>query len=104
MANISGLLALLQEAGLPVAYHHWIEPPAAPYLVYLFIASSDLIADNRNYAQRGEWEIELYTELKDPVSEGLVEEVLRGNEIPYEKRETFIDSEGLYQISYGITY
>ena len=41
------LLNLLNTTGLPVAYHHFVTPPAPPYIVYLFSYSSNFGADNK---------------------------------------------------------
>jgi hypothetical protein len=96
------LKTLLDGTGLPVAYHHWDEPPKAPYVTYLYAYSSDLMADDRNYVSVDNWQVELYTAVKDPASEALVEAKLEEAAIPYQKIETYLDSEGLYQILYQI--
>lgn len=99
---MEALLAILESTGLPVAYRSWIEPPDPPYLTYLFNNSADLMADGQNYAEVSDWQVELYSDVKDPASEEVVQAVLKDAGIPYEKRETFLESEDMYQVLYLI--
>jgi len=96
------LFALLKTTGLPVAYHHFVSPPSPPYIVYLFSYSSNFGADNRVYSQHPNYQVELYTTEKDPVSEKLIEDLFDEHDIYWEKSETYIESEGLYQVLYEI--
>jgi len=96
------LFNLLKSTGLPVAYHHFVSPPAPPYIVYLFSYSSNFGADNRVYNQQPNYQVELYTTEKDPASEKLVEDLFDANDIFWDKTETYIESEGLYQVLYEI--
>lgn len=90
----------LQSIGLPLAYHHFSKPPAPPYLVYLFTYSDDFMADNQNYKEISNYQLELYTKIKSPATESLVENKLWDLQLPYTKTETFIETEGLYQVLY----
>ena len=96
------LNALLKTTGLPVAYHHFVSPPDPPYIVYLFAYSSNFGADNKVYERVSNYQVELYTTQKDPAREILVEDMLDDNDIYWEKSETYIESEGLYQVLYEI--
>ena len=96
------LYALLKTINLPVAYHHFTSPPTPPYIVYLFSYSSNFGADNKVHSQADNYQVELYTKTKDPTSEKLVEDLFDANDIYWEKTETFIESEGLYQVLYEI--
>lgn len=96
------LLELLRSTGLQVAYRAWKQPPALPYLVYLFTYDSDLVADDRNYQHIYNWQIELYSEEKDTVAEVQVEQVLEAAGIPYQKSETYLDTEDMTQVLYLI--
>ncbi len=96
------LFALLKTTGLPVAYHHFVSPPSPPYIVYLFSYSSNFGADGKVYHKIPNYQVELYTTKKDPASEKLIEDVFDANEIYWERTETYIDSEGLYQVLYEI--
>ncbi len=96
------LFNLLKSTGLPVAYHHFTSPPSPPYIVYLFAYSSNFGADNKVHSQADNYQVELYTKTKDPAAETLIEDLFDANEIYWEKTETYIESEGLYQVLYEI--
>jgi len=99
---VAELLALLQGTGLPVAYRQWKEAPELPYLVYLFGNSSDLMADNQNYAEVSDWQVELYSADKDPASEEVVQAAFKAARIPYQKLETYLEAEDMHQVLYLI--
>lgn len=101
------LYQALKSIGLPVAYHHFEGTdqnpvPAPPYIVYLFSYSSDFMADNTNYAEISNFQIELYTIKKDLQSEALAQNKLKALELPYSKVETYLDTEKLYQVIYEV--
>ena len=96
------LYQLLKTTGPPVTYHHFVSPPKPPYIVYLFAYSSNFGADNKVYGQADNYQVELYTTKKDPTPEALIEDLFDDNDIYWEKTETFIESEGLYQVLYEI--
>ena len=98
----AALFTLLKSTGLPVAYHHFTSPPTPPYIVYLFSYSSNFGADNKVHSQADNYQVELYTKTKDPTSEALIEGLFDANEIYWEKTETYIESEGLFQVLYEI--
>lgn len=100
--NEATLLTLLKTTGLPVVYHHFKKPPAPPYIVYLFSYSSNFGADNKVYQKNPRYQVELYTTKKDPASEKLIEDLFDVNDIYWEKTETYIESEGLFQVLYEI--
>lgn len=93
---------LLKSTGMPVAYHHYVSPPKLPYLVYLFAYSSNFGADNKVYLEQNNYQVELYTKTKDPGREKLLEDLFDNNEIYWEKSETYIESEKMYQVIYEI--
>jgi len=96
------LFNLLKSTGLPIAYHHFVSPPTPPYIVYLFSYSSNFGADNRAYSKQSNYQVELYTAKKDPVREKLIEDLFDEHDIFWEKTETYIESEDLYQVLYEI--
>lgn len=101
------LYQALKSIGLPIAYHHFEGTeqnpvPAPPYIVYLFAYSSDFIADNINYKEISNFQVELYTIKKDLQSEALVQNKLKELELPYSKVETYLDTEKMYQVIYEI--
>ena len=98
----AALLTLLKSTNLPVAYHHFTSPPSPPYVVYLFAYNTNFGADNKVYQAIDNYQVELYTTKKDPDSEKLVEDLFDSNDIFWDKSETWIESEGLYQVVYEI--
>lgn len=98
----AALFARLKTTNLPVAYHHFTSPPTPPYIVYLFSYSSNFGADNKVYDAEKNFQVELYTTNKDPTSEALIEGLFDANDIYWDKTETYIESEGLYQVLYEI--
>jgi len=96
------LYNLLKSTGLPVAYHHFDEPPNLPYIVYLFTYSSNFGAEDRVYQKIDNYQVELYSEKKDLAREQLIENLFDENDIYYDKSETYIESEEMYQVIYEI--
>lgn len=96
------LLNIMQEIGFPFAYHHFAEgeSPSPPFLVFLTPVSSNFSADGKAYFKANEVHIELYTDYKNPSVEEKVEAVLDRHGIFYNKTETFIESEKLYETLY----
>jgi len=96
------LFTLLKTTDIPVAYHHFKTPPSPPYIVYLFAYSSNFGADNKVYKETPNYQVELYTTKKDPGSEKLIEDLFDANDIYWDKTETYLESEGLFQVLYEI--
>lgn len=93
---------MLAESGLPATYYSWPEKqvPALPYLVWYFPGSDNFAADDKVYKRILTLNIELYTENKSFDTEGTVEAVLDDAGMVWDKVETFIDSEKMYQVLY----
>lgn len=96
------LFEALKAIGYPVAYSKFKSEPNPPYLVYGFAYDNDLMADNHNYAEISNYQIELYTKIKDLAAEQAVQAKLKELKLPYRKTETRLDSEDLYQVIYEI--
>lgn len=97
----------LESTGLPITYSHYDAdennpPPNPPFLIYLFTYNDDFIADNINYKNIDNFQVELYTDKKDLSSEELVENKLKELDLPYFKLEKWIESEKLFQVVYQI--
>jgi hypothetical protein len=92
----------LKSLGLPVAYGEFSSPVTPPFITYQFAYSSDMIADNHNYVDIGNFQIELYTKKKEPATEKLVQDKLKELGLPYRKVEMWLESENLRQIIYEI--
>lgn len=100
--DTAGLYQLLAATGYPVAYRQFRTAEEPPFIVYYFVESADLTADNVNYHPLGDYHIELYTNQKDPEAEAAVESKLRDARLPYRKLEAYIESEDLYQVLYQV--
>jgi hypothetical protein len=96
------LLQALKSIGYPVTYGSFKSPVVPPFITYQFAYSSDMIADNHNYVDIGNFQVELYTDKKDLAAEKKVQDKLKELGLPYRKFETFLDTENLYQILYEI--
>ena len=96
------ILAMLREAALPFAYDHFAEgeSPEPPFICYLVPGSNNFAADGRVYFKINEYHIELYTDEKSPTLESSLEAVLDNHGVFYNKSETWIESEKLYEVLY----
>ena len=96
------LLQILSETKIPFAYHHFAEgeSPEPPFICYLLPGSNNFSADGKVYYKINEVHIELYTDLKDLAVERQLEDVFDEHGIFYNKSETWIESEKLYEVLY----
>ena len=101
--TIENLVEMLQEMNIPFAYDHFAEgeSPEPPFICYLIPGSDNFAADGKVYFKMNEIRIEMYTDFKDLDLESRVEGVLDGHEIFYNKSETWIQSEKLYEVMYA---
>ena len=92
----------MTRINLPYAYDHFAEGESVdpPFLIYRFPGSSNFIADGTVYYKIDVMHIELYTDKKDPALEERIEAVLDRQGFIYEKSETWIAGEKLYEVLY----
>ena len=97
------LLSILDSIGIPYAYDHFAEgeSPEPPFLCYLLPGSDNFSADGKVYHKISEVRLELYTDYKDLASEQKVEDTLDAAGLFYNKTETWLDSEKLYEVLYS---
>lgn len=83
-------------------YYQWPpgEAPDPPYLLFYYPGRDDVFADDRNYCQVTQLNLELYTDAKDPELEQRVEDALELEEFGYQKTESHIDAEQMYEVLY----
>ena len=112
---------MMEEMGLPFAYHHFAEgdspqcgemsrsdrgdgsvrqSSAPSFLLFLSPGENTFSADNLAYFSCKQLDIELYTDKKQPELEEQVESVISQHEIYYTKSEVWIESEKLYEVLY----
>ena len=96
------LINILKETEIPFAYDHFAEgeSPDPPFICYLLPGSNNFSADGKVYFKANEVHIELYTDFKDLTVEQKLEAVLDEHGIFYNKSETWIESEKLYEVLY----
>jgi len=96
------LVRIITEMNIPFAYDHFAEgeSPDPPFICYLIPGSDNFAADGKVYHHLSPVHLELYTDFKDTVTEAKVETVLDAHEIFYNKTETWIESEKLYEVMY----
>lgn len=93
---------MIESIGLPYTYDSFPNnvAPAPPYIVFNYPNNDDFGADNTNYVSIDLLNIELYTSTKDFELERNLEAVLNANGFYYDKTETFIRQDNIYQITY----
>ena len=93
---------MVQEIGLPFAYHHFAEgeSPSPPFLLFLSPREHTFGADDLMYISFKKLDIEIYTDEKSPETEERVEEILHQHNIYFTKTEIWIESEKLYEVLY----
>ena len=96
------ILSILNALGIPFAYDHFAqgESPDPPFICYLIPGTNNFSADGVAYYKINQFNIELYTDLKDLSLERKIEEALDEVSIFYNKSETWIESESLYEVLY----
>ena len=93
---------MMDSLNIPVAYYQFDEntAQAPPFLVFFYSTDSDVFADDSNYVDKEQLNVELYTRYRDFDLEKQVEAVLESNGFTYGKEASFIENEKLYQIAY----
>lgn len=96
------VVQMVKSMGFPTAYHHFGEgdEPEKPYIVYLYPGTNNFSADGIVYQGFNQLDIELYTEKKNLTAEKKVEAVLKKHGFYYEKTETYLTSEKMYEVLY----
>jgi hypothetical protein len=93
---------MVGEIGLPYAYYQFAEneAPKLPYVIFYVPKTDNFGADNEMYYSIKNLDIELYTEQKSPFIEEMVEEVLKAHHIFFNKTESYLDSEEMFEVLY----
>jgi hypothetical protein len=93
---------MVSSMGLPYSYYQFNEDTAQapPFICFFYGPSDDLYADNSNYQDIRQLNIELYTTTKDFALERTIENILKLNGFSFYREENFIESEKLWQIAY----
>ena len=94
------LMEEMKALGFPCVYHSFKNPPPLPYTIVVFTYNNDFIADNYNYQNIGNYQLEYYNSKKYSPDEEKIEGKLKELGLAYNKSEAYIESEGLRQIVY----
>lgn len=103
---IADINTMLGQTGLPKTYYSWPEDdpahpvPPLPYIVWYFPNTDNFAADDRVYSHIEALNIELYTRTKDFATEAAVEAVLAAHGIVWNRQESWIESEKMYEVLY----
>ena len=99
---ITDIKTMLAQTKLPATYYSWPEKqaPQLPYLVWYLPSSDNFAADDKVYKHIETLHVELYTENKDFATEQAVEAVLDANGMVWERQESYIDTEHMYEVLY----
>lgn len=100
--TISEIKTLMTQDGTPAAYLFWPESqvPALPYKVWYLPNTNNFAADDKVYQQISPLNIELYTATKDFEKEQALEAVLDGAGLVWDKTETYLNTEHMFQVLY----
>lgn len=100
--TFTDIKTMLGQTGLRNTYYSWPEKqaPALPYLVWYLPNTDNFAADDKVYQRINALNIELYTENKDFETEQIVEAVLDAWHIVWDKQETYLESEHMYEVLY----
>ena len=99
---ITDIKTMLAQTTLPATYYSWPEKqaPQLPYLVWYLPSSDNFAADDKVYKHIETLHVELYTEAKDFATEQAVEAVLDAHGMVWERQESYIDEEHMYEVLY----
>ncbi|MBQ0113818.1 MAG: hypothetical protein KBT03_11870 [Bacteroidales bacterium] len=107
VSNFVQLKEILSDMGIPGAYYKFSErnaPGGFPYYVYFSESTETFKADNISFVNIPTVFIELYTKDKDIVLEKKMESILKENDMPYTKEETFLDDEEGHLVIYTTSF
>nr|DAL86336.1 MAG TPA: tail component [Caudoviricetes sp.] len=91
---------LEQYTGLPVAYHHYEDAHAFPYIVYEETDHTNVFADGQVYVEMVSVQLDLYTKTKSPRLERKVKDALSALDLAWTSRETNVQEENCTAVSF----
>lgn len=101
--NLTDLYKVLVQTELPVSYNSFAddEKKIPPYIAYQVAYTENFGADNRVYSPFTVVDVSLYQKIKTG-AEATVEDVLDKAGIFWDKTETYLDGEKVYQTIYEV--
>lgn len=101
--TLSELGTLLETTNYPVRYGFFAEKPTSkPYIEYEATYTANFKADNKAYSKFQNVDIFLFTKTKDLIAEAAVEAKLDNANLYWDKTETYLNEEKVYQILYEV--
>ena len=102
--TIAEFVAIMDAIDLPHVYYSFREnaAPKLPYFVWYFEGSENMPADDEVYVEILSPVLELYTAEKSFETEKQVETVLNNSGIFWNKSETYLNSEKMFQVFYTL--
>lgn len=96
------IATMIAGIGLPYAYYQFPEGTGQklPYIVFYYSNTADMYADQTNYQNIEQLNIELYTEEKDFSKDAAIESTLVANGLTYYKESNYISDERMWQTSF----
>lgn len=98
--TLTEIATMLSSTNLPLRYSHFSQTPEPPYIVYYYPAENDVFADSKNYVNKRQLFVELFTKKKDFETEATLEGVLAGKGLSWYKQTDFLNDEKLFQTTY----
>lgn len=101
--EIKKLREILESSGIPFAYRRWKKPHGLPFGCFFLDRTNGFSADGITYSHTSRYEIELYTEDKQPDKESALESAFTAAGIFWNKTsETYIEKEQMQFTTYEI--
>ena len=100
--KLTSIKTMLGQTGLPNTYYSYPigDVPALPYIVWYLPNSNNFDADDKVFKRIETLNIELYTKTKSFATEATVEGILDSWGIVWEKTESYLDDEHMYEVLY----
>lgn len=94
--------SMVDEFGVPSAYYQFREGTGQqpPFVCFFYSGDNDMKADDSNYAKIERLVIEVYTATKNLTLESTVESVLASYGFVWERDETYLGDESMFEIIY----
>lgn len=101
--TLAELHAALETLGLPVINEATDVPVGLPYIIHAFAYGSDFNADNKIYALKSNYQVELYTKHRDQAKERDIVALLNENRVQITNRiGTRINDDKIYQMIFEV--
>jgi len=98
MTTITAIITAIKAAGYQVAHDSFSGPQSLPFVCWTDEGTNSFYADNSNYLNKSQYNIELYTKNKSKADEKKIQDALTAQGVTYSRNPTTkIDSEDCFQ-------